>query len=902
MIIDKTLYHYGTKRHSGRYPWGSGEDPYQHEGGWSGYVKELRAKGLSDSDIAKGLGMSTTEFRQRNSIAKDEKKAADISMANRLKEKGYSNTAIAEKMGIPESTVRNYLKPHQEAKQNSTRAAAEALKAAVNEKGYIDVGTGVELYMGISETKKSTAISLLKDEGYKVYYVKVQQQGTGQETNVMVLGKPDSSYKEVMGDLSLIKPLGVYSEDRGETFRKIEPPRSVDSKRVAVRYGPDGGSEMDGVIELRRGVDDISLGSARYAQVRIAVDGTHYLKGMAIYSDDLPDGVDIRFNTNKKDTGNKLDALKSMKADSENPFGATIKMDDELILAQRHYKDKNGKTQLSALNVVNEEGNWGEWSKSLSSQVLSKQPVKVAETQLGLAFDKKKAEFDRINSLTNPTVKKKLMDSFADDCDAASVHLKAAALPRQGSHVILPINSLKSTEIYAPNYKDGETVVLIRYPHGGRFEMPELTVNNKNQQGKSILGQARDAVGINHKVAERLSGADFDGDTVLVIPNNSGTLKTAPALKALKDFDPKVYKLPDSAPKMKSRTKQQEMGKVSNLITDMTIRGASSDEIARAVRHSMVVIDAEKHHLNYKQSFIDNGIADLKKKYQGSSTAGASTLISRASSTTRVTPRVEGKLVTDPKTGKTKRMYVDPETGKKLYTETPSSYTKTTVSKKTGGTSTKEIARTQEVSRMSLVEDTFELSSGSAMETVYATHANKLKALANQARKTSLSTQNNPYSPSAKKTYAKEVSSLNAKLNTALKNAPLERQAQILANVEVKAKKAANPDMDGDELKKIKGQALKKARYRVGASKTQVEISDSEWDAIQAGAISANKLSQILNNANMDKVKDLAMPKAKNKLSSSQEAKIRSMLSSGYTQAEIAEALSISTSTINEYI
>ena len=26
---DKDLYHYGTPRHSGRYPWGSGENPYQ---------------------------------------------------------------------------------------------------------------------------------------------------------------------------------------------------------------------------------------------------------------------------------------------------------------------------------------------------------------------------------------------------------------------------------------------------------------------------------------------------------------------------------------------------------------------------------------------------------------------------------------------------------------------------------------------------------------------------------------------------------------------------------------------------------------------------------------------------------------------------------------------------------
>ena len=48
------------------------------------------------------------------------------------------------------------------------------------------------------------------------------------------------------------------------------------------------------------------------------------------------------------------------------------------------------------------------------------------------------------------------------------------------------------------------------------------------------------------------------------------------------------------------------MGDVSNLITDMTIKGANNDELARAVRHSMVVIDSEKHNLDVKASARDN--------------------------------------------------------------------------------------------------------------------------------------------------------------------------------------------------------------------------------------------------------------------------------------------------------
>ena len=862
--------HYGVLRRSGRYPWGSGENPYQRYDSFLGYVDELRSQGLSEVEIARGLGMTTSELRSRKSIAKAEKRAADAAEAWRLKEKGYSNVAIGERMGINESSVRNLLKPSLQERNNVTKATADMLKNSVEEKGYIDVGVGVENHLGISRTKLKTAIAQLEDEGYTVHYVPVEQLGTGKKTTIMVLAKPGTTYSEIYRNRDQIKLITDYTEDGGRSYLGLEPIRNINGKRVLIRYAEDGGTEKDGVIELRRGVDDISLGDSKYAQVRIGVNGTHYLKGMAMYGEDFPDGVDIIFNTNKKKGTPPDEVMKSMKDDPDNPFGATVR--------QRHYIDADGKRQLSALNIVNEEGDWGKWSKTLSSQMLSKQSPSLAKKQLDLAYDLKKEQYDEIMSLTNPAVKKKLLDSFADDCDSSSIHLKAAALPRQSSHVILPFPDMKENEIYAPNYRNGEKVVLIRYPHGGKFEIPELTVNNKQPTANRLIKNAKDAVGINSKVAERLSGADFDGDTVLVIPNNKGSIKTSSPLKGLKDFDPKeAYPAYEGMPRISSRTKQMKMGDVSNLITDMTIKGATPDELARAVRHSMVVIDSEKHNLNYKQSYIDNGIADLKKKYQGSERAGASTLISRASSPTRVSTRKES---------------IDPKTGKKVYT-----YTNETYVYSKGRT----VRRTVKSNKMAEAEDARSLSSGTRMEEIYASHANKLKALANQARKASANTQYTPYSPSAKKTYEKEVKSLNAKLNLALQNKPLERQAQLLANKVVSAKRQANPDMTAEEVKKIKAQALNEARNRTGAKKQNIVITKDEWNAIQSGAISTNKLTQILDNADLDTVKKLATPKTnKTGLSNAKLAQAKAMLSRGYTQAEVADALGISTSTLSK--
>lgn len=895
---DREFKHYGTPRHSGRYPWGSGGDSEERSRSFLGYAEQLRKQGLSEVQRAEGLGFkTTTELRAALAIAKDEVHAANVAFATRLHEKGLSNVAIGQRMGLNESTVRTLLNPLIRAKRDILITTANLLKNRVDQTGFLDIGEGTENHLSISKTKLATAVAILKSQGYVVHTLQVPQVGTTNKTTFKVLASPGTTWADVARNRSLIKTVAAYSEDSGRTYLGIEPPVNIDTKRVSIRYAEQGGSKADGVIYLRPGVEDLSLGSSHYAQVRIAVGGTHYLKGMAMYKNDLPPGVDIQFNTNKSDTGNPLDAMKSQKAE-DNPFGATVR--------QRHYLDKQGKKQLSPLNIVNEEGDWGTWSKSLSSQFLSKQSTPLAQRQLDLSLAQREEELRGIENLTNPVVKKKLLQTFADDADSASVHLKAASLPRQGTHVILPLEDINPNEIYARNFRNGEKVALIRHPHGGTFEIPELTVNNKHAGARATLGYASDAVGIHPDVAQRLSGADFDGDHVLVIPNNRNEVKTSAPLSGLKDFDPKNAYPPfdgmrtidggvwvESTKKVdygtshpSGRAKQQQMGNVSNLITDMTIKGAKADEIARAVRHSMTVIDAEKHNLNYRQSEIDNGITALKEKYQGRGPtgrlAGASTIISRASSQIHVLDRTPRSA--------SEGGPIDAETGARVFVST-NEVTKDRLGRETLKTiASKKLAETA---------DAHTLSSGMPIEGVYANHSNRLKALANDARKSSLIVGGIEYSPSANKAYSKEVESLKSKLELAQRNKPLERQAQLLANTVVSAKRQDNPHMESDELKKVKAQALAAARLRIGAHKTLVDITPEEWRAIQSGAISTSRLRDILDNADPDLVRKYATPRTATVMTPVKLALAQARIAAGYTQAEVADSLGIPVSTLN---
>lgn len=954
--MNNTLSHTGTPQPyegsptgSGRYRLGSGDKPNQHSTETLTQIyNRLRNDGMTEVEAAKTLGYSTGALRDAISLEKQKAKAALRSKVYRMKRHGYSAESIASELNIPERTVYNWLSENEEIRSNKTNAVADSLKLIVDHKGYVDVGSGAEYLLDTNPSNLKKALAKLEQDGYSVLTVKTKNATDSSKfTNVKVLCKPGTDWGYIQNHQNLIQSITEYSNDFGKTLTKVQYPSSIDSNRVAIRYAEDGGKDYDGVMLIRRGVEDLSLGKSNYAQVRIAVDGTHYLKGMAIYADDkdLPAGVDILFNTNKTKDVPKMKVLKPLKDSEDLPFGAVVP-----AKGQSYYADPNGKYikegsnyslataktpldiprySLSPINKLKEEGEWNEYSKTLSSQMLSKQGYSLIKKQLDLTYAEKKQEFEDIKLITQPEVKKKMLLEFASECDKGAVDLKATALPGQTNKVILPLTCIKDEHIYAPGYPNGTKVALIRYPHAGLFEIPVLTVNNNNREARRILGTTPiDAVGITSAVASKLSGADFDGDTVVVIPfSDKVQIKSQDPL--FKNFDPsEAFPGYPGMKVMTSREKGIQMGLVSNLITDMTLQGATNAELERAVKHSMVVIDAQKHELNWKLSEEFYGIAALKKEYQkkpNGRSGGSSTLISKASSETQVLERKQFSVYqdVDKNTGKvtrrnTDREYYqtnakDPETGKSrtmaVYEDADGYFY---YQKNKDGSRTRiivpeekvrSVKATEKSSKMMETDDAFTLSSGTKKEAAYAEFANSLKALANESRKEYFAVESAKVEPSIKKAYEKEIESLKTKIENASLNAPKERQAQLIANQKIKELLKVS-DPDEEELKKAKQNAITQARAQVGADKksVQIHVTDSEWQAMVNGALSSNIVNKIITNMDSEELKERAMPRTSLEISDSKKSLIRTRAKAGFTIDEIARSLGLSTNTVSKYI
>ena len=828
--MSKDIKHYGTPKHSGRYPWGSGKDSYQSNKFLNEYDK-LKKQNLSNTEIAKRMGMTSTEFRTNVTYANEVKKRYIKEAMQKDIDNGLTNNQIGDKYGISEGTVRNYRKEKVSHKSVQLDSVHNALREGVEKNGYLDVGVGVEHQLDVPRTRFNAVVNkMVEDEGYSVHYVYVKRLSDKlKPVTVKVLTK-EKDLDTVVQNQDKIRSLDSWSEDGGETIKKFGSPKPISPDKVHIIYGDKGGADKDGVLELRPGVEDLSMGKSRYAQVRIQVGDDLYLKGMAVYGDpkDFPPGVDIRFNTNKP---------------SGTPFNKVLKptkvgVDDIEVFGSSILRQNKSKM----LNIVNEEGTWDTWDTKLSSQFLSKQPLKLIEGRLKATKEGFVDDFDEIQKVTNPIVREQLLTNYSEGLASRAKYLNAKGLPNTKSHVLLPFPDMKPDQIYAPNYNNGERVVLIRYPHGGIFELPEVTVNNRNPIAKKLLGTAPDAIGIHPTVANKLSGADFDGDTVWVVPNKKegpaeGRIKTSRSLKELKNFDPQDYKVDRET--ISKEYLQTQMGLVSNLITDMTIKNATQSELARAVKHSMVVIDSHKHKLDYKKSEDDNGIKALKKAYQshtnpdtGKKSTGASTLISRS---------------------KRKVNLEDPNFDPEKY------------------------------------------SSGTEVEKRYVSYLKDLQVLRNKAEKAKREIKYPKYDREAAKQYKKEVDSINEKLKIAKSNAPKERQAQIQSNKIYYAN--LTEDMSRGDKKKLKSRSLARARDLVGSKgrETRVVLTDKEWAAIEKHAVSTTKVKEVLRYGDIDQIQKLASPRLP-KLTDAKKAQAKALLDKDYTYAEISKRLGITVS------
>ena len=222
-VAEDILMHYGMPRRSGRYPWGSGEDPYQHSGDFLSRIEELKKTGWTETpeNIKKEFGLTTTQYRTEKANAKDERRMLDVARAKSLKEDGLGATEIGRIMGKNESTIRSLLNESSEIKMKKARETADFIKEQIEKKGMIDVTSGVERELGVSKEKLNQALKLLEEEGYPIYKGGIPQAtNPGQQTNQRVICKPGTDHKDIY-NYENVHPLTDYiSKDGGSTFER----------------------------------------------------------------------------------------------------------------------------------------------------------------------------------------------------------------------------------------------------------------------------------------------------------------------------------------------------------------------------------------------------------------------------------------------------------------------------------------------------------------------------------------------------------------------------------------------------------------------------------------------------------------------------------------------------------
>lgn len=133
-------------------------------------------------------------------------------------------------------------------------------------------------------------------------------------------------------------------------IKKYEFHKVLDTNRIEFVEDP----MYDGVIFIRENVPDLDLGGKHYAQIRLLTSENTLIKGMAMFSIDIPDGKDVVVHYNAK-----------YKTQTIVPITEESSIKVELL------NDGIGSCIYDMERKIDYD--WDEWRNNLPTQFLSKE-------------------------------------------------------------------------------------------------------------------------------------------------------------------------------------------------------------------------------------------------------------------------------------------------------------------------------------------------------------------------------------------------------------------------------------------------------------------------------------------------------------------------------------------------
>ena len=231
-------------------------------------IPDIREEGRTETQIANELGLTTTQLRNAITYARKEEREYNREQVAGMKEAGLSNVEIGQRLGISEGTVRNYISDNKSSKATSEQQLdniEKALSDSLKQTGHLDVGVGVERQLGVSRTKFNAVVNQMVENGdLYIHNIQIQRLNDPTKYTIVKVLSTEPDYLKVLKDSTNIGNLEYFSDDKAlESAKRFETPQMVDLNRIKIRYQEDGGADLDGLIEIRKGTEDLDLGNSQ---------------------------------------------------------------------------------------------------------------------------------------------------------------------------------------------------------------------------------------------------------------------------------------------------------------------------------------------------------------------------------------------------------------------------------------------------------------------------------------------------------------------------------------------------------------------------------------------------------------------------------------------------------------